>query len=110
MADKEQIKIYVDELPEGCYYKCQFWKDGKCLLTNKKVDAYDCNSKRHSDCPLKTIQSVQNQRVVEALAEAERRLCESHYHEEGEGKYSVYMEEVQSVINQLIKEYGEKND
>ncbi len=52
----------------------------------------------------------QNQKAVEALAEVERRLYESHYYKECENKYAVYMEEVQAVIDQLIKEYGGNNN
>lgn len=132
MTDKERIQVYVNRLPKNCYdCPCNYDFD-ICRIADDSTDdwdvsAYGCSKKeRHPNCPLKTIQSVQNQRAVEALEKVkkivnDRLTPDKEYLEELEengqiGKYDYYEIDTRVEfckyliiqIDQLIKEYGGK--
>lgn len=101
MTDKERIEVYVNELPKSCEH-CTIYKSylGFCLTEFSRTTP---KSERHNKCPLKTIQLVQNQRAVEALEKVKEQIddefiCESDY------------KALDIIINQIIKEYGGKDD
>ena len=92
MTDKERIeelekpmRIYVDRLPKSCA-ECLMCRSGNLKLkrNGRYVEANTCVLglfyKYHSiddeinTCPLKTIQSIQNQKAVEALQEVKERV------------------------------------
>lgn len=118
MTDKERIEIYVNELPKRCI-------DCPCM-NNDGYGGYDCNLyyKQHKKilgcepyddtipnaCPLKTIQSVQNQIAVEALEKVKELVNEKSVWSSPFGHQKIHASTVEQIIDQLIKEYGRDNE
>lgn len=121
MTNKERIGelVIVDKMPDSCYF-CKHShvnaSDGaSCsLLHGKEIF---CNftdmamSDRHKDCPLKTIQSIQNQKAVEALKKVKAEF--DFEVEEEFGDYACDQDyitldiwKVDEFLDNLIKELG----
>lgn len=67
MTDKERIEIYVNKLPKSCdECPCLDYEQDCRLLDDENLDWAGEHGK-HTKCPLKTIQSVQNQKAIEQL-------------------------------------------
>lgn len=118
MNDKERIEVYVNELPAQCL-DCRFAYDGRCQA-HENGEYYCVENCRRSDCPLKTIQSVQNQNAVEALKKVKGHIMKDVDHKdklERKGDLSEYGKGgasrniiIIAYINQLIREYGGKDE
>lgn len=143
MTDKERIEVYVNELPKSCV-ECPMCRSGNIKLkkNGRYVEANTCVFglfyKYHSigdeidTCPLKTIQSVQNQKAVEVLEKVKGRVKSlrdleiSAVRESREFDFKtedarlewikmktenskIYNSELK-IIDQLIKEYGGKDE
>lgn len=133
MTDKEQIEVYVNKLPKSCedcpcfgasfaeHYcvLCEINLDevvGEKLGVDGKIRIPIFNYETlPSDCPLKTIQSVQNAKAVEVLKQIKDKIGKRHneirnrdilfWFKDG---YSSCYYDVSDLIDQLIKEYGGK--
>lgn len=117
MTDKERIEemekhftICVDKIPKSCS-ECQFYHSELSEYDGLYETCVWCGwdfGKEH--CPLKTIQSVQNQKAVSAL----QKVKESIKFSVGIREYDIKEKDlyacVETVefIDQLIKEYGGK--
>lgn len=114
MTDKERIEVYVDSLPKCCRQcpccNCEYESRLTCNLGTFDDEYYlqhisMLDKKRHRDCPLKTIQSVQNQRAVEAL----ERL-KNYSNKETDIGWGIIKQcsasDIKNKIDELIKEYG----
>lgn len=123
MTDKERIDVYVNKLPKTCK-ECFCVNDNAfCNLyykQNKEVlDCEYCNKEIHTNCPLKTIQSVQNQVAIEQL-EKVKELCDErfNYWEQTEFKGNRYDEydvsnaylDIKVNIENIIRELGGKDE
>lgn len=107
MTDKERIKVYVNRLPDNCY-ECKFCGKFKAPADRPEIECMHCNLMKKLDtrselCPLKTIQSVQNEKVVEVLKNVIRVMRDC-----GNDDYFHYCEFF-SYVQDLIKEYGGEN-
>lgn len=128
MTDKERIEVYVNELPRKC-------KDCPCM-NDDSYGTYDCTlyyklndrilscdpyeNGRPKECPLKTIQSVQNRKAISALQEVkahitkdvdykdelERRGDLSEYGKGGASRNIIII----AYIDQLIKSLKEEDN
>lgn len=114
MTDKERIEnLKSGNIPKRCeecffsrkvvngnilYYECLIEDRDKYHIED--IDGYQV---KVLNCPLKTIQSVQNEKAVEALQKVKEQIddefiCESDY------------KALDIVIDKIIKEYGGKNE
>lgn len=113
MTDKERIEIYINELPENCM-ECPFSSDAiscddYCVcgaVKNGMCQSYE-QAKNKEDCPLKTIQSVQNAKAVEALEKARKIFLNATFF--GDIEITDDIKYVAQQIDNLIKEYGGKD-
>lgn len=111
MTDKERIEVYVNRMPKNCM-ECLFGNeavssDDYCVcgaVKNGMCQSYE-QAKNKEDCPLKTIQSIQNQRVVEALEKVKEFVIDYIEFKDEHQESWLY-----EFIDQLIKEYGGKDE
>lgn len=127
MTNKERIeelekpmKIYVDGLPKSCV-ECPMCRSGNLKLkkNGRYVEANTCVLglfyKYHSiddeinTCPLKTIQSVQNQKAVEVLEKLKQDIW-TDQSDDGYLDKQVDLYCLTEQIDQLISELGGKNE
>lgn len=122
MRDKERIEVYVSELPANCK-ECPMCRSGgvKINKNGRYKDAQSCVlgsyhkyqtiDDKIDTCPLKTIQSVKNEKVVEALERVKQNILkhEDIYYQENSPFVCVVNLDIESEINKVIKEYGGEN-
>lgn len=113
MTDKERIEVYVNKLPQTpdeCPCQCDTFCNLHCVneYGQKNYSAKNCFEDM-KDCPLKTIQSVQNQRAVEALEKLKQDIWVDQY-DDGYLDKQVDIYYLTEQIDQLIKEYGGKDE
>lgn len=116
MTDKE--RIYLNEIPkrwEECPYAryeeaygnghyC-ILRDGICPRLSEKT-ANEHKQLIEQCCPLKTIQSIQNQRAVEALQKVKEYVNKPF---DSDGCFKT-AGDIYDYIDNLIKEYGGNNN
>ncbi len=115
------MKVYVDELPKSCD-ECPMCRSGgvKINKNGRYIDAQGCvfgqymKYRRIDDeidnCPLQTLQSVQNEKAVECLKKV-KAIIANHTQE----LWTCENDDIDTVlyddIDQLIAELkGEKNE